>query len=501
MTITGNLTVNGTTTTINSTTLTVNDKNVELAKVGSPTDTTASGAGITIKGATDKILQWTASATNGSSNTGYFSSTDNFNLGASGLAYYINGTSVLNATSLGSNVTGSSLTSVGTLSGGLNISTSQTYKVNSVDVLSASIVLGSAVTPTLGGNSTTGITLGGTALTSVQLGSNTTAANIITIGGAITGNTVKIASTAGGTVALSTDVTTGTVNLWASITTGTVNFANAITTGTINIAGGSGAAAVNIGNASGTTTVKGNLAVDSGKTFAIKGSSSGSVTFQAAATAGSVTYTLPSADAGGSGYALTSNGSGTLSWTNVGATISDITTNATYYPVLASSTTGSLTTASIASSGITFNPNTNNLIVAGTVNALITENSQSSSYTFALTDRDKVVSYNTSSSYTLTVPPSSSVTWPVGAVLYCQQLGTGTITLTAGAGVTLLRSGALVTNEEIKLRYKGSNTWSVIDSLPKQVNGSAYTGGATSAVGAYTVATFTSTGSGSYLIA
>lgn len=59
--ITGNLTVNGTTTTVNSTTLTVDDKNIELGSVTSPTDTTANGGGITLKGATDKTLNWVSS--------------------------------------------------------------------------------------------------------------------------------------------------------------------------------------------------------------------------------------------------------------------------------------------------------------------------------------------------------------------------------------------------------------------------------------------------------
>jgi hypothetical protein len=56
--ISGNLSVNGTTTTINSTTLTVDDKNIELGSVGTPSDTTADGGGITLKGATDKTLNW-----------------------------------------------------------------------------------------------------------------------------------------------------------------------------------------------------------------------------------------------------------------------------------------------------------------------------------------------------------------------------------------------------------------------------------------------------------
>jgi hypothetical protein len=58
LTVSGNLTVNGTTTTLNSTTLQVDDKNIELGTVATPTDTTADGGGITLKGATDKTITW-----------------------------------------------------------------------------------------------------------------------------------------------------------------------------------------------------------------------------------------------------------------------------------------------------------------------------------------------------------------------------------------------------------------------------------------------------------
>jgi hypothetical protein len=58
LTLSGNLTVNGTTTTINSTTLSVDDKNITLGDVETPTDTTADGGGITLKGATDKTFNW-----------------------------------------------------------------------------------------------------------------------------------------------------------------------------------------------------------------------------------------------------------------------------------------------------------------------------------------------------------------------------------------------------------------------------------------------------------
>ena len=56
--ITSDLTVQGTTTTIDTTTLVVQDKNIEMGVVGTPTDVTADGGGITLKGATDKTINW-----------------------------------------------------------------------------------------------------------------------------------------------------------------------------------------------------------------------------------------------------------------------------------------------------------------------------------------------------------------------------------------------------------------------------------------------------------
>jgi hypothetical protein len=103
--VTGDLTVNGTTTTINAVTLTVDDKNIELGSVATPSDITADGGGITLKGATDKSINWI------SANSAWTSSED-FNL-VTGKVFEINGTSVLSASTLGSGVTVSSLTSFG----------------------------------------------------------------------------------------------------------------------------------------------------------------------------------------------------------------------------------------------------------------------------------------------------------------------------------------------------------------------------------------------------
>jgi hypothetical protein len=108
LTVTNNLTVNGTTTTINSTTLQVDDKNIELGTVATPTDATADGGGITLKGSTDHTILWTDS-------TDSWDFSEHLNI-ASAKEFRIAGTKVLDATSLGSAVVSSSLTSVGTLS-------------------------------------------------------------------------------------------------------------------------------------------------------------------------------------------------------------------------------------------------------------------------------------------------------------------------------------------------------------------------------------------------
>lgn len=110
VTVGGNLTVNGTTTTVNSTVVTVDDKNIELGSVTSPSDTTADGGGLTLKGSTDKTFNW-------SNATDAWTSSEHLDL-ANGKAFYINTALVLSATTLGTGVVTSSLTSVGTISGG-----------------------------------------------------------------------------------------------------------------------------------------------------------------------------------------------------------------------------------------------------------------------------------------------------------------------------------------------------------------------------------------------
>lgn len=108
ITVSGNLTINGTTTNINSTNLLVEDKNIILGDVTTPSDVTADGGGITLKGGTDKTFNWVDA-------TDSWTASEHIDL-AAGKVYKIGTTTIANSTALGTGILASSLTSVGTLS-------------------------------------------------------------------------------------------------------------------------------------------------------------------------------------------------------------------------------------------------------------------------------------------------------------------------------------------------------------------------------------------------
>jgi hypothetical protein len=109
LSVSGNLFVDGTTTTLSSVNLLIEDKNIVLAD-GNSTDVGADGGGLTLKGTTDKTFTWVDS-------TDCWTSSEGLNL-VSTKDYKIAGTSVLTATVLGSGVVTSSLTTVGTIGTG-----------------------------------------------------------------------------------------------------------------------------------------------------------------------------------------------------------------------------------------------------------------------------------------------------------------------------------------------------------------------------------------------
>ena len=72
-------------------------------------------------------------------------------------------------------------------------------------------------------------------------------------------------------------------------------------------------------------------------------------------------------------------------------------------------------------------------------------------YTFVLADHGKLVTSSNGSAQTLTVPPNSSVAYPIGADITLTQLGSGQVTIAAGSGVTLYAA-----DSELKTRVQYS---------------------------------------------
>ena len=190
LTVAGDLTVNGTLTTVNSTTLTVDDKNIELGSVTTPTDVTADGGGITLRGTTQKTINW-------SNANQTWTSSEHFNI-ADTKEYRINNTLIANSTVLGSSVIYSSLTTLGTINTG--------------------VWQGSIIAPAYGG---TGVNNGNKTIT---LGGNfSTAGNF----------NLSLVLTAGTSLTLPTTGTVATLAGTETLTNKTVNLANNTLTGTL----------------------------------------------------------------------------------------------------------------------------------------------------------------------------------------------------------------------------------------------------------------------------
>ena len=216
--VTGDLTVNGTTTTINATTLVVTDKNIEIGKVTTPTNITANGGGITLHGATDKTIIWDSANSN-------WSSSEDWNL-LSSKVFKINNVSVLSSTTLGSTITGSSLTSVGTITSGTWSGNFGAVSGSNLTSLTAGNLSGTIPSGVLG-NST--VYIGTTAVLLNRISGALALTGITSIdGNAATATTSTNQS--GGTVSATTGSFSGVVT--HSISTGTAPFS--ITSTTVN---------------------------------------------------------------------------------------------------------------------------------------------------------------------------------------------------------------------------------------------------------------------------
>lgn len=163
------------------------------------------------------------------------------------------------------------------------------------------------------------------------------------------------------------------------------------------------------------------------------------------------------------GTALVAGSNATVTPNDAGDTITvavpDATTTtkgAVELATTAEATTGTDTVRAVTPAGVK--------AVADTkANALTTVNSQATAYTLVLGDGGALVEMTGASAVALTVPPNSSVAFPVGTTVVVRQYGAGQVTLTAGAGVTIRsRGGALKLAgqyAECTLSKRGTDEW------------------------------------------
>lgn len=102
--------------------------------------------------------------------------------------------------------------------------------------------------------------------------------------------------------------------------------------------------------------------------------------------------------------------------------------------------------------------------------AMIAINAQiGTTYTTVLTDDGKLVTADNAASIAITIPPNSSVAYGIGTQINIMQLGAGTVTITAGAGVTLRSDGSkLKTNAQYAVATCckiATDTWVVVGNL------------------------------------
>jgi len=77
-------------------------------------------------------------------------------------------------------------------------------------------------------------------------------------------------------------------------------------------------------------------------------------------------------------------------------------------------------------------------------------------FTPALTDNGKLVTLSNTSSISVTIPPFSSVAYPVGAQLNFVGINTGAVAFAQGSGVTIVSTGATASAPALRARYSSA---------------------------------------------
>ena len=472
LTLSGDLTVNGTTTTISSTTLEVGDKNIVLASA-STTDAGADGGGITLKGASDHTWNWIDA-------TDAWTSSDHINL-ASGKSFYINGTAVLSATALGSGIsvtatTNANLTGVITSVGNATSIASQTG-TGTKFVMDTSPTL---VTPVLGTPSSGDLTN----CTFPTLNQSTTgnAATVTTnanLTGVITsvGNATSIASQTGtGTKFVMDTSPTLITPVLGTPTSGTLTNC---TFPTLNQnTTGSAATVTTNADLTGVITSTGNATViasqtGTGSKFVVDTSPTLVTPTIGAATATSlnkITITAPATGATltiADGATLTASATASVSGTNTG----DNATNTTYSSLVSNATHTGDATGSTALTVVAVN----GVLMSGLATGILKNTTSTGAPSIATAGTDYVVpsgALGTPTSGTLTnctFPTlnqnTSGSAASLSATLAVTSGGTGEITATAAFNAL---APSQASNSGKYLKTDGTNTsWETLpSSLP-----------------------------------
>lgn len=108
--------------------------------------------------------------------------------------------------------------------------------------------------------------------------------------------------------------------------------------------------------------------------------------------------------------------------------------------------------------------------LSGTPATTLTQTTQTgTTYTLVLADANTLVELNNAAAITVTVPPNSSVAFPVGTTIGLRQYGAGQVTVAAGAGVTIRsRSAAFKTSgqyAEASLTKRATDEWVLAGDL------------------------------------
>jgi hypothetical protein len=125
-------------------------------------------------------------------------------------------------------------------------------------------------------------------------------------------------------------------------------------------------------------------------------------------------------------------------------------------PILGTPTSGTLTNCTIPANGVTYDINAQ----TGTT------------YTFVLGDAGDIVTSSNASTVAMTIPPNSSVAFPVGSSITVISIGAGLTNFAQGSGVTITSTGAVSSAPVLRAQHSSAtaiktatDTWRVVGDI------------------------------------